>query len=584
MEWMSSRVFLPLMLMLLAASFCDGISSRILKNRRVAVLEEKLAVLRRYEGLAIGACMLLGAFARCYRFVELPMGINQDGLMAGTEALCLMRNGTDQFGTSWPTYFEAWGFSQMSTLYSYLLIPFFAILGVSKFTLRLPMLLVSMAALPLIWDLARRVAGRGYALAALFLVATNPWHMIQSRWALEANLMPHVMLLGVYLLVIGLEKRKRWALYLSMVVFGLAPYAYGVACFSVSAFLAGGAIFCFARKKVGLSDLVVCMALFIAVAGPYFYTMAINAFGWETVHLGPFTLPQFEQSKRTNDLIFSKDNPYYTMLNNVFEHLSTWVYVGREAAYSCIPWAFTLYPWMPPVVLAGIYLMWKNRRNLARLSVDCPQREGAMLLMLWLAAALFNGAMIGGVVNRNNIVFYPLILMGGYALVEMGKRMRVCLAATVVMVLIGFAGLNVTYFTDRDYQNEVGDIFSNGQYEALRNTWNMAYDRYYVNTAEADAHRRFMQASLMFAHEIDYQTRAGHKETVDALGRPTGQTFDERYVFMDLAKMKPDPSERAVYVFPVGYTSMFDPTEFVVENYRSFAAAYPRRYVPQEEE
>lgn len=155
--------------------------------------------------------------------------------MAAVEALCLADNGTDQYGTSWPTYFEAWGYSQMSTLYSYLLIPFVKIFGLSKFTLRFPMLLMGLLTLPLMWDVARRIGGRGFALTALFLLALNPWHMVMSRWALEANMLPHVVLLAAELLLIG--TRRRWTLYLSMVVFGLAPYAYGLAAVSVPCIL-----------------------------------------------------------------------------------------------------------------------------------------------------------------------------------------------------------------------------------------------------------------------------------------------------------------------------------------------------------
>lgn len=86
------------------------------------------------------------------------------------------------------------------------------------------MLLMSLIALPLMWDAARRIAGKNYALAAMFLLALNPWHIVLSRWALEANMLPHVLLLAVDLLLAGMQ--KRWALYLSMVLFGLAPYAY----------------------------------------------------------------------------------------------------------------------------------------------------------------------------------------------------------------------------------------------------------------------------------------------------------------------------------------------------------------------
>ena len=57
--------------------------------------------------------------------------------------------------------------------------------------------------LPLMWDVARRIGGKGFALTALFLLALNPWHMVLSRWALEANMLPHVVLLAAELLLIG---------------------------------------------------------------------------------------------------------------------------------------------------------------------------------------------------------------------------------------------------------------------------------------------------------------------------------------------------------------------------------------------
>ena len=244
--------------------------------------------------MAFGLLLAVGAFVRCYRFPELPMGQNQDGSMAGVEAFCLVNKGTDQYGTSWPTYFEAWGYSQMSTLYSYLLIPFVKLFGLSKFTLRFPMLLMGLLTPPLMWDAARgALRGKNFALTALFLLALNPWHMVLSRWALEANMLPHVVLLAAELLLVG--TRRRWALYLSMVVFGLAPYAYGLAAVSVPCILLPMAIFLTARKKVKPLDLVICVAVFAAVSAPYYVTMVINAFGLETMTLGKMTMPRFEK-------------------------------------------------------------------------------------------------------------------------------------------------------------------------------------------------------------------------------------------------------------------------------------------------
>lgn len=575
MQNVSIFVFLPLTICLLVLSFNEKLRKRVLALRIIRAAEEKLGGFNRLYWPAFILIMAAGVFARCYRFVELPMGINQDGLMAGNEGYSLLMNGTDQFGMAWPTYFQAWGFSQMSTLYSYLLIPFFKFLGVSKFTLRLPMLLASIAMLPVIWDFARRMAGKNYALLALFVAATCPWHIIQSRWALEANLMPHVLLTGMYLLFLGRE--RRWTLYLSMVFFGLTPYAYGVACFSVPVFLLFAAIYYAARKKVRIVDLLICVALFICVGGPYFYTMAINAFGLETAHLGPITMPLFEDSLRSNDMAFTQESPYYTMLWNFLKHLDTWLLCGEEALYSVIGWTHALYRFMPPVALCGMYIMWKKRRAVAGNGLDNGFRDGGMLLLLWMLAAMFNGAMIGGVINRNNVVFYPLLFFMAYALYWMGKRFRTGLAAVVSMIFISFVGLNVTYFTDKSYQKTVADMSSYGLYEALLDTRDWDYDRYYVQISGEDegAHAKLMNAFVMFAHQIDYRGRNDDMLLKDSSGQEIDWYYSERYDFVDFDQFELDPMECAVYISAEGGRNKFNPDEYLITEYGNYIAAYP---------
>ena len=363
MEILCRAVFMPLAVVLLVLAFHDGARERVLNLRGIARLERRLTLSNKGYWVAFGLLLAVGAFVRCYRFLELPMGQNQDGTMAAVEALCLADNGTDQYGTSWPTYFEAWGYSQMSTLYSYLLIPFVKLFGLSKFTLRFPMLLMGLLTLPLMWDVARRIGGRGFALTALFLLALNPWHMVMSRWALEANMLPHVVLLAAELLLIG--TRRRWALYLSMVVFGLAPYAYGLAAVSVPCILLPMAIFLTARKKVKPLDLAVCVAIFAAVSGPYYATMVINAFGLETMTLGRMTMPRFEKSQRVNDISLGSPNPYLSMAQKLRDFLPTATGYYPAEGYSGIAWADTMYPFVIPAALYGWYRLCRDRRRLA---------------------------------------------------------------------------------------------------------------------------------------------------------------------------------------------------------------------------
>ena len=155
--------------------------------------------------------------------------------MAAVDAWALSEYGTDRYGTFLPVHLEAWTYGQMSALLSYCMVPFIKLFGLNTVAVRLPMLVVSSAGIALVYLVGKKLFNEKLALAAMLLTAVNPWQFMQSRWSLDCNLFPHIFLLAFYLLLVGLEKRP-W-LYVSMVFFGLTFYCYGVAAYSVTAFL-----------------------------------------------------------------------------------------------------------------------------------------------------------------------------------------------------------------------------------------------------------------------------------------------------------------------------------------------------------
>lgn len=566
-------LFYILTVALLAAAFSPRLRGRVLAVRGVAALERRLRAVKGSYALAVVLCMAAGLFARCYRFGELPLGLNQDGAMGGVEAYCLMMDGTDQYGTSWPVYFEAWGYAQMSTLYSWLVIPAYCLLGVNRFALRLPMLLASTVSLLVIWDFARRVGGKGFGLAALFVAAINPWQITQSRWAIDCNLMPHILLLAVYLLYLGRQSRP--ALYGSMAVFALTLYAYGLALFTTPLFLVAAAVFYAARKRVRPLDLFICVAVFLAVAWPYLATMAINSLGLESVQLGKMTMPLFDKTIRTRDMAIFQDRAYTSLIWNFYEFLATFLF-DRGYAVDWIDWAHTMYRFAPPIVVCGLYWMWRNRREMAFAGSECPERDGLMLILLWMGAATVNGMMVGGVVNRCNAVFYPLMLLCAYGLCQMGRRLRVAAAAAAAMLGVAFVCFCGVYFTDEAYQTHVGTLFHYGAQEALDSVRDSDAERIYVTNMGSAVGEKLMRAQVMFAHEIDYSQVSGQKELTDSAGRATGRTFGERYAFTGLESFVPDPQEDAVYIVRQSECGAFDETQFTIESYGVFAVVTPR--------
>ena len=83
-------------------------------------------------------------FLRLYNFDR--MGLNMDEAMVGVNANSLGKYGKDIVLNKWPMYLYAWG-SGMNILYPLIVMPFVKILGLTVFSVRLPIVLLSIVAI-----------------------------------------------------------------------------------------------------------------------------------------------------------------------------------------------------------------------------------------------------------------------------------------------------------------------------------------------------------------------------------------------------------------------------------------------------
>lgn len=129
------------------------------------------------------AIIAAGCAVRLFALGSIPCGLNQDEAFAGYNAWALLHYGVDSSGYHNPVYFTAWG-SGMNALESYLMIPFVALFGTGTAVLRLPQALMACLSLICVYDLGKHISGRRFALCAVAVLATSPWHIMMARWAL----------------------------------------------------------------------------------------------------------------------------------------------------------------------------------------------------------------------------------------------------------------------------------------------------------------------------------------------------------------------------------------------------------------
>ncbi len=574
--------------LLMVAMLCVAASARASRRLSAVGWVDRLGngcerFIRRFYWPLFILILAIGVFVRVYRFGTLPMGLNQDGAMGALDGYALALYGTDRFGTSYPAHLWAWGYGQMSALYSYLCIPFFQLLGLSRFSMRLPLLTVSLLMLPVIWDLARRLRGKRFALLALFLACINPWQMMQSRWALDCNLMGHCLLLGVYLLVIGAQPRRGWALYLAMAPFAACMYSYGVAIYSTPILLLIAAGYLLYRKRATWPRILLCAALWLALSVPIILTMMVNYFQWDTLQLGPVTLQFFDENARAQEIAFMADDMYLAFATNAVEWLRVTFLQGYDSStFNSIPGYRTMYIFSFPALIAGLVWLVRDRRRMALSNLDSnaegPSRDAAMLLLAWLIAMAACGLLTSSPnVNRANGVYYVLILLCAYALYQIVRRVRAFSLLLACMYVFAFAGQCRTYFSP-EYSEYTSENFHTGLYEAIDSlkAFPYEYDTVYITSpGEADHEDTIVRLIAAVALGLDRDQMNDEKELVNAAGEPVGY-YSDWFWYQDFAVFTPDPQGCAVYIISQDEKALFDEANFLLWDYAKYAVAYPR--------
>ena len=495
-------------------------------------------------------CACLAVFIRVYRFGSVPGGMNQDGAMAAVDAKALADYGTDRFGMRYPVHLTAWGFGQMSALLSYLMVPAIRLFGLNAFAARLPMLLVSLAAMVLLYLFAGDAFGVRCALCVLFIAAVNPWHIIQSRWALDCNLFPHFLLAGVFFLHRGVNGKKGM-LPVSMMLFGFSMYCYGISLYTVPLLLLSSCLMLLKRKQISLRQAVFCAAVYLVVAWPFLCCMALNTFRLPTIETPLITIPFFPQSVRSRDILFFSDAPLRQLGQNARSLLLILLQAYNGAACNEVRGFGSLYSFSLPFTALGMVICFRRfRRN-----------TGAALTALWFCVALFAGLVTANVnINRINIIFYPLILFNGIGLYAV---LRFCLqkkslrwfAAVLPAVWITAFSLFVhAYFTT--YADLIADVFMADFGNAVTAIRGTDAEKIYISAdAQYPGYSHVSEILTLFYLDIDAKDYQSH-------------SFHERFTFR--IPPDPDPFENAVYVAARSDLPLFPPEKYDASDFGKF--------------
>ena len=507
---------------------------------------------KKEEQRLLAAIILLALWARVWRFGAVPGGINQDGAMAAVDAKALADYGTDRYGMRLPVYFTAWGYGQMSVMMSYLMAPLIRLFGLNVYTLRLPCLLCSLIGLGALYLFARNCWGRSTALWVLFFAAVDPWHVMQSRWALDCNLYPHFMMAGLWLLEKG-AAGKKGCLWASMAVFGLSVYTYGIAGYTTPLFLLLACAALLRRRKVKWGEAALCAGIFLLIAWPFFAVLLINTFDLPTLSTPFFTAARFPYTVRSSDLLFFSDDIPAQLRENCRNAFRLLVRQGKDLAWNDVEGFGTLYLFSLPLLLPGGFTLWQRRR----------ESGSALVLLLFLTGVLNTLLVRGANVNRANLVFYPMLLMVGVGIGRCAEKLRFGGAVTAAVYLCAFALFAHSYFGEWNEQIRWHFLADFGEAvtavaETDADVYCITQDSQYATAANVS------EILTLYYHEIDAGYYRGEDNTLPP--------YSARYRYGPSAAW-PTEEQNAAYVVRKAEAPRFADDGYTVTYYGRFAVA-----------
>lgn len=531
----------------------------------ISQLESSLTAENAFMALLI----FLLVFIRFIGFGSIPGGFNQDGAMAAIDGLALATYGTDHLGTFMPAHLESWGYGQMSSLLSYLMVPFIKLWGLNTITARLPILLASIAGALALYSFTKHICDKRASVIVLFLTIFNPWHYMQSRWALDCNLFPHMFIIGLFFLVKGLQKSVY--LYLSMVFFALCMYSYGVSFYMVPIFLLAACIMLLATKRVKWKQVLLAALVYFLIAWPIYGTMLINFMKWNTVSLPFVTMQYFPDSVRSADIVFFTEEPLKQIGIN-FKAVWNVVFAQKpDLIWNAIDEFGTMYRFTMPFVFLGLVL---TIIKAVKEKEPVPKTGYRLLLLYWLCS-LFTGICINSVnVNRINIIFYSHILFAGIAIYWLTKQVKLLIIAFALLYSIAGCSFLHTYFTE--WSDTMESHFYADFMDAMEFAKNYNSNYYYLTpNTQYQGSWHVTRALTLFGMQIDAKYYQG--ETTSFEGCDVPYTYRYQYRVPEDWEIYTDND--VCYVMEKNQLWRFSSYDFAITEFGDYFVAIPYAFV-----
>ncbi len=511
-------------------------------------------IVRKYEFIIVGVLLLVGIFVRMYMLGSLPGGINQDEASISYDTFAIANYGIDRNGYFFPVYPVAWGAGH-APLMTYISMPFVKLFGLNAFSFRLANCILCILSLLFIYLLVKRMHNTETGMLALLLLVVCPWHIMMSRWALDANCLPAVFLCGVWILTCAIDKKSSKLFYLAAVVFGISLYAYGTVYIVMPIFLLIVAIYLIIHKRIKLKTFILSSVLFLAVAAPIIIFLVINFFDFDSIVTPFFSIPRLTALRSDSTIIKFDANFFSAVQSNIPYTIKTLFFQATDYTWNSIKEFGTVYLYAPPLMILGLILLFaQNLRKGFHLSIT---------MFAWFIGALMLSLVLYGNINRINIIFIPIIYLMVLAICFIVRNIKYALPVIILIIVLNFGFFATYYFTK--YPEQINpqfyETFGDAIKDAETRTTGSIYVLARVNGAYAETLFYSQPSPYEFTSTVEYYDVNAEFRQVRKFGR---------FYFYAPANI----DDASVYVIDSGDIGFYSSRNFKIAGFENYSVAY----------
>ena len=521
------------------------------------------------------AALAVGVLVRLVKLSSLPAGISAEEALVGVQAKSLWQTGGFLFGQGMTTQLAQWEGETTGPLLAALTAPLVGLFGMNPWTVRLPLALLSCAAMPAAYGLGEAVSGRRAARWMLILYAVCPIFVLEARLTCGSCAALYLLPIALCLLARGISRPVE--LYIGMVVLALTAYAQNMYFFIAPALIAAcGAIAAVSGQKKRHALLAAALGLLLCV--PAVLTAYVNltdAAGMTL--LGMIRIPkleEFEKAYLTEKLARGTlgqtvlDKFWTVLTGGVFqvlrhENIDSGLFTpnGMLALFTVS---------LPLMTLGALALLArlmdgrrvKGEKAAARAMVKAAFAVTLVCLVLFGSIGVLDYAGTTGLFDHSALILFDALLMTA-GLCTMERKNLKCAAAMVALLTVNFA-LLAAYLFGGSYQQSANVYFAGFQQLSVRAAQIQQETGAKINvTANIYPHiQPDAGAEMMFLYATDADMRAAETER--------GERYEAAYMPED---MQLEPEQ--IYLAKTEETSNWDFDGFAYEESEGYSLLYP---------